>query len=956
MTLAYRHDGFITSHRQVYVPWNDIAVAETVQMTAEDSVATEVTFDGNPATVVTHTSTQVSDEFGNRSTTVVFQGDNRAYLVDKHGNTVQELSNITTRATEFKTQESMPAVLPPNSAYTYCTELSVDGAARVRFDKPVTVWVDNFLGFEVGEAVPVGYYDRDRGVWVPSENGIVVKLLDTDSDGMVDALDKDGNDQPDDLNNDGSFADEVIGLEDASRYAPGATFWRVAVTHFTPWDCNWPYGPPEGATGPNPDGVPDAEESKDDAPGDCENINSYVKKRGLIFHEDIPIPGTGMTLHYASNRVDGYKQVITVPASGDTVPESLKSIIVEVKLAGRKLTQTLDALPNQQAQFVWDGLDYLGREVGTVEADVSVGFVYDAVYYTAGDFANAFAQAGSEVTAIEARQEVTSWQRFQLQVGAGKAAGNIAEGWSLSDHHVLGRRAVHLYKGNGSSLENKNSSIITTLAGNGNGGYNGDDIPASEAELNKPIGVAIDQAGNIFIADRGNHRIRKVDINGIITTVAGTGSEGYNGDNIPAIEAKLAEPSDVVVDQLGNIFIADYENHRIRKVDTDGIITTVAGNGADNVPAIETELQNPYQLAVDASGNIFIGHNTSLISRYIRKVDANGIITTLLKPYKIGGLAVSQTGDLLYADPMFHYIKKIDSSSGIITTVAGNGSSGYSGDGGLATEASFNTPADLAVDQAGNLFIADYYNKRIRKVDTNGIITTVAGNGSSGSEGDGGPAAAASLFEPNRVAVDHEGNIFIAEYGHHRIRKVALASAVFKSHIAATGDIPFADPNGLGYIMSATGLHKKTIDLDSGLVLQEFGYDSDDNLISITDQFGNVTTIERGADGIPTAIISPDGLRTELHINADQQLTQVVYPDSSTYNFTYTADDLMTVEEEPNGNRFEHHFDANGKIAEVLDEEGGHWQYTRQRNRSDPSHFFTQQEAEEAHPAPGAEP
>ncbi|MCI5163167.1 MAG: hypothetical protein D3917_14345, partial [Candidatus Electrothrix sp. AX5] len=367
-------------------------VAETVQMLAEDPVATTVTFDGNPETVITHASTEITDEFGSRSATMVFQGDNKAYLVDEEGNDVQELSSITTRATEFATQESMPAALPPNSAYTYCTELSVDGAERVRFEKPVILWVDNFLGFDVGDAVPVGYYDRDRGVWVPSENGVVVKLLDTDSDGVVDALDADGDGQPNDLNNDGSFADEVTGLEDSSRYAPGATFWRTAVTHFTPWDCNWPYGPPGDATGPNGTGGPDAESADDKNPDNTDCNGSYIKKRGRIVHEDIPIPGTGMTLHYASNRVDGYQQVITVPASGDTVPDSLKSIIVEVKLAGRTLTQTLEPLPNQQAQFVWDGLDYLGREAGTVDADVAVGFVYEAVYYRAGEFSNAFGQ------------------------------------------------------------------------------------------------------------------------------------------------------------------------------------------------------------------------------------------------------------------------------------------------------------------------------------------------------------------------------------------------------------------------------------------------------------------------------------------------------------------------------------------------------------------------------------
>ncbi|WP_417917092.1 carboxypeptidase regulatory-like domain-containing protein [Candidatus Electronema sp. JC] len=636
MTIAYKRAGFITSHRQVYVPWNDIAVAETVQMLAEDSAATQVTFDGNPATVVTHTSTLVTDEFGSRSATIVFQGDNKAYLVDEQGKDVQELTTITARATEFKTQESMPAVLPPNSAYTYCTELSVDGAARVRFDKPVTLWVDNFLGFKMvsGETVPVpvGYYDRDRGVWVPSENGIVVKLLDTDSDGVVDALDSDGDGQPNDLNSDGSFADEVIGLEDASRYAPGKEFWRAAVTHFTPWDCNWPYGPPEGATEPSGKGTPDIETPVDDANnGMCKAntdfINSYVKKRGRVFHEDIPIPGTGMTLHYASNRVDGYKQVITVPASGDTVPDSLKSIIVEVKLAGRTLTKTLEPLPNQQAQFVWDGLDYLGREAGAVEADVAIGFVYDAVYYSAGNFSNAFAQAGSDVTGIRARQEVTSWQRSQLPITAERDAGHgsIAEGWTLSDHHILGIGAEYLYKGDGSILE-RNSKIITTVAGTGVWADNIDNIPATEASLGYSTGVAVDQAGNIFIADSSKSSIYKVDTAGILHIIAGNGSYGSsddNGDNGPATEASLYEPRGVAVDQIGNVFIADTYNNRIRKVDTDGIITTFAGNGSegyngDNILATEASLDHPTGVAIDQAGNIFIADSNNY---RIRKVD-----------------------------------------------------------------------------------------------------------------------------------------------------------------------------------------------------------------------------------------------------------------------------------------------------------------------------------------------
>jgi hypothetical protein len=162
LTVVYQKQGLIPAQRKVYVPWNDIAIAETIQMIAEDPASTTITFDGDPNSVVTHQSTTVTDEFGNRSASMVFTGDNRAYLVDENGEEVMEMTTITTRATEYSAPESMPARLPPNSAYTYCVELSVDGAQRVRFEKPITLWVNNFLGFDVGIIAPVGSYCTSR--------------------------------------------------------------------------------------------------------------------------------------------------------------------------------------------------------------------------------------------------------------------------------------------------------------------------------------------------------------------------------------------------------------------------------------------------------------------------------------------------------------------------------------------------------------------------------------------------------------------------------------------------------------------------------------------------------------------------------------------------------------------------------------------------------------------------
>jgi hypothetical protein len=528
LTVVYQKDGLLTVQRKVYVPWNEIAIAKTIVMIAEDPASTTVTFDGNSDTVVIHQSTEVADEFGTRSCTTVFTGDNHAYEVDAQGNVIQEHTTITARATEYTTPESMPAILPPNSAYTFCVELSVDGVRRVRFKKPIVIWVDNFLGFDVGEPVPVGYYDLDKGDWVPSANGVVVKLLDTDTDGIVDALDATGDGESDDLNENGSFSDEVSGLNDPQRYAPDSTFWRVAVTHFSPWDCNWPYGPPDDAVSPNPEGEPDADQQKDEEK-DCKgHISSFVEERSRIFHEDIPIPGTDITLHYAGNRVEGYKTVIDVPASGDQVPASLKEIIVSVDLAGRILKQILDPLPNQKAAFVWDGLDHLGRPVsGSATAHIKVGFVYDAVYLSPGNFEMAFAQAGGDVTGIPARQEVISWKRNTLRVGG--AISTIAEGWTISPHHFLGLMDLStLHKGDGTVIR-KDIDIIKTAAGDGTWGYSGDGGPATQAQLAWPTAIAIDAAGNLYIADGNYHCIRKVDTGGIITTVAGNGVSGSYG-------------------------------------------------------------------------------------------------------------------------------------------------------------------------------------------------------------------------------------------------------------------------------------------------------------------------------------------------------------------------------------------------------------------------------------------
>jgi sugar lactone lactonase YvrE len=363
---------------------------------------------------------------------------------------------------------------------------------------------------------------------------------------------------------------------------------------------------------------------------------------------------------------------------------------------------------------------------------------------------------------------------------------------------------------------------IVTFAGTGTWGFSGDEGPAVQAQLNNPVGVAVDAKGNVYIADQYNNRIRRVGtdgtitsfaelnfpagvavdaagnvyiadkrnnrihrmgLDGIVTIFAGTGRFGFSGDGGPAAQATLNFPSGVAVDAKGNVYIADTQNNRIRRVGPDGLITTFAGTGSppfsgDGGPAAQATLNFPSGVAVDAKGNVYIADSNN---HRIRRVGSDGIITTFagggrslgdggpatqasLSP---SGVAMDTNGNLYIADTDNHRIRRVG-PDGIIITFAGTGTPGFSGDGGPAAQASLNRPSGVAVDAKGNVYIADPGNNRIRRVDSDGIITTFAG----GSAGDGRPAAQASLFVPISVAVDANGAVYIADEGDHRIRRV----------------------------------------------------------------------------------------------------------------------------------------------------------------------------------------
>ena len=407
--------------------------------------------------------------------------------------------------------------------------------------------------------------------------------------------------------------------------------------------------------------------------------------------------------------------------------------------------------------------------------------------------------------------------------------------------------------------------IITTFAGNGTGALAGDGGPSTAASLRFPIGLALDAAGSLYVADSSNHRVRKIGTDGIINTLAGSTS-GFGGDGGPATTAKLTLPRGVAVDGLGNVYIADSDNHRIRRVSSTGIITTVAGTGTpdfsgDGGPALLATLYQPFAVAADTSGNLYIADT---VNYRVRKVSALGTISTIAgnQFYKYGGdggpataaslnwplgLAADSAGSLYIADTQNHRVRKV-SRAGIMTTVAGTGAPGYSGDGVAATTAKLRSPKGVALDAAGNLYICDSDNHRIRKVGANGLISTVAGNGSAGYSGDGVAATRTSLAWPNGIALDATGNLYIADFGNGRVRMVAPASTIIAT-VAGNGTAGFSGDGGQATAASLTNPSGVAVDLAGNL------YIAANNRVRQVSRDGAITTVA----GNGTAAFSGDG-------------------------------------------------------------------------------------------------
>jgi RHS repeat-associated protein len=971
VTISYTHDGYPEVERQLTVPWQDYVWAPDVVMLPYDPAVTAIDLTSSLPIQVARGSV-ISDADGTRQATLFFPQGTSAVMTLSNGVT-QTLTTLHVRATEFTVgsngPNAMPGQLPVDSGYTYATEFSVDeamqaGATRVQFSPNLVEYLENFVGFPVGGVIPVGYYDRTRGTWVASQNGLVVDVLSV-TNGAAD-LDVDGSGQPA-----SASALAALGIVDAERtelaqlYQPGQSLWRVSLPHFSgwslaprpgvalagsappppgnPWDYNGGTRPKPPAIAPT---VPLTGTVPTPLPSPCVTpSNSTIECENQVLDEAIGLAGVPFALHYKSDRVPDYQaNTMVIPLTTESISPSMSRIDLQVQVAGQLIKESFTPGTSLSYTLQWNGLDGYGRPVqGAQPVSIQLGYVYPATYGNGSpcnwnQFGH-FTYCGTTVSQNPARTEITLWEYEQGTVG-GQSLGTWDArtqglgGWTLDDQNAYDPVGQVLYLGDGTRESAQNLAARTlspavelgrtagvaglavgpdgtvyvaasnrhevlalppapgatpsVVAGTGVAGFSGDGGPATQAQLNAPHGLAVGPDGSLYIADQQNNRVRKLALDGTISTVAGNGTAGFAGDAGPATQGQLAGPMSVAVAADGTLYVADTGNNRVRQVGTDGVLSTAAGTGAygslgDGGSAALATLSAPVSVAVDPTGNMYI---VDQLNQRVREVGGDGVIHT----------------------------------------VAGNGTWGFSGDTGTATTGQISQPGQLSVASDGSLYLADFQNFRLRSISPSGTLSTVAGVGPCSIvaaiycvPANGSPATRAPLDGPGAVAVAPNGVAYVANYFGGEVYQISPTLPAFTNAPIA---IPSDDGSEL-YEFDSSGRQQQILNALTGAVLYSFGYDAQGHLSTITDANNNVTTIEHDASGNPTAIDAPFGQRTLLAVDANGFLASATDPAGNVTKLTSSPGGLLTQMVDPNGNPTTYTYDPQGRLLKDADSVGG---------------------------------
>ncbi|MDI1478691.1 RHS repeat-associated core domain-containing protein [Polyangium sp. y55x31] len=945
LTLAYEMPGYLPSQRWVKTAWNEYATADVVEMLPRSEVSAPVDLlNGSTAK-----GEVIVDERGMRQPVVIFQPATSAVAYMPGGTQVLIQGNAHLRVTEYtdgaNRLSAMPASLAANVAYTYCASYEIDeaqGAERVVFSKPVTIYLDNFLDFGLPMSVPVGYYDEKRGTWVPNEaynpdtnrtevsNAQVVQIVDIVNGKAVLSAGMAQNGSPIAIaglaNPNAPEADYEL-RELAKQYTIGKFLWRTRMEHFTPLDKNVNVGPPEGAQPPGPEDI-----KPTDLDDPCKKLGSIIECENQVVREQIPVVGTPFSLAYSSGNVPGRLPALRIPIKRNLHPKAMATV-VELLVAGLYERWYLGVNFEGNFDVAWSGHDSMGRLLqGAQHARVNVGYMYPGIwgappYFGGSDTSQTCGGGPCSIVVGSPPPPVILWRSYATQIGHWNSRLDRIGGWSLDVHHAYDVQGQTLYLGNGDRRK-ADSTLwkLKSYAGNGvsaawHPSY--ENQPAASVSLDFER-VASAPDGTLYVISGGAaDSIRRIDPAGIVSTYA------------PGVTGLM----DVAMGPGGALYGADLNNDRVWRINPDQTHQVIAGGGPSGnwLPANEGQsatsvhLESPRALAVAPDGSVYVA-TTNVVgggADVIRHIDPAGRIWTVAgnglngslstvtnKPAvqtalgTVRALLVGPDGTLFIAHD--HRISAVG-TDGILREVAGSTTSGYSGDGGPANQAKLAHPLAMALARDGSLLFSDSTNKVVRIIEPplvtayekadpndpnsadiakdNGVIATFAGKfwensqpasclGGSPLCGDGGAALAAYFSTPTGIAFAPNGDVFVGSRSDYQLARISP----FMPGLSAT-DITVPSEGGEElYVFDFAGRHQRTYNALTGHVVYTFDYDPGTyRLENVIDGFGQVTSIDYTAG----TITAPNGQVTHFELDAQGYLQKVTNPKSESFEMTY---------------------------------------------------------------------
>lgn len=1007
LTVQFELEDFLLAQRSLRVRWQQFETLPDVHLVPFSQQVTQIAL--NAPTMQVHRAEVITDADGSRQATLMFPFGTEADLIDPDGNS-NSLTTMNVRATEYTVGvnglERMPATLPESSGYTYAVELSVDEAtqqergvlpAQVQFNQPVWFYLENFLGFPVGIPVPVGFYDYSFESWIPSDDGLVIEII-SEQNGMAEVdIDGDGTaNTVQELEAIGFDTEELIQL--AQLYDPGQELWRSPILHFSPWDANWPYGPPPDAEPPpeldtdndadpaedgdddfnDPDAgsdpPPDGEPS-DETGGDTEVDNeqemepdcvtgSIIECENQVLGQRIVIPGTDFSLNYRSNRsragVANILGRIRVPIAGNSIPSNLTRATVTADQRGVSFVDAeFDTLvPNQVEVYDFTTQDRFNRTLPIlgVQTDIELAYFYPAIYVGV-DVGNAMVAGrqfmnfgfgfplGLSISRDTLEFGLTRRWQSDIAIASGIQSINVFNatsqrmgGWTLSEHNVFDARSGMLWKGDGTqrSVNELSNTTVQQLQ------------PFGE-QISDPI-VDFDigpDGSTVILTDGFIQRLLVIDSDGNTTQVSQSCEDSGGRTSAGNQCTQFGDPPDgewfigsaVSWGEEGEIFLSSRLNFalnsRILRFELGSTEVEPFDQHCLGIPAMDYHLQRLYFVCGD-DGSAFMlwreGQLTPIAGAFIAPPDPlpdenqAALWFALNQPQDI---QVSDTGMIYIADTGNNRIRQI-TPGGIVNTAAGTDTAGFSGEGELATSAMLSGPTSIAVLPDGQLFIGDSGNGRIRRINRDGRIITLAGGGTE-TELTSRLGRRIQLMQTGSLAMHENGGLImnLPQFG----QLTTLNHNSFAFEPTSNG---FTIPSENGdeiFIFDRNGRHLETRFAATNGLKYQFEYNTDDYLINITDGYNNETIIVRNVDNNAESITGPFGVSTLLEIT-DQDLDAIVWPDTARWEMGYEGNTgLLNALTDPRENTSTYTYNSTGLLIDSDNAAGGGWDVTPWVNR-----------------------